>query len=137
MARVEDLAYIAGVIDGEGSIGVYSTSKCKSSTLQVVINMTDQEAINLAYSMFGGKLYSQVGRAGDRRLYRWIVTGKRAQEVLVLIKPFIRVKRLQLEMALTFPISTQGVTLSDADKYLRQVIDFRLREMKRPNLKES
>ena len=55
----EDLAYIAGIVDGEGSISLHRyryTPKAKFESIlpRVDITMVDKEAISLISSIFDG-----------------------------------------------------------------------------------
>ena len=89
------LPYLAGLVDGEGSIKV-DRSGCKNN-IQVV--NTDLRLISWIEKNFGGKVIVEK-RATKRRktLYRWSMS--RQQDVLVLLKlisPYLIIKRDKAE----------------------------------------
>jgi len=108
MASEVDLAYTAGLIDGEGCIGVYP-QKCKTNkagrrySLTVVVSMSNWEAPLWLKETFGG--YYQVFKNkgyGTRIMYAWRISGKPANRVLKGILPYLRIKYRQAEMAIEF-----------------------------------
>lgn len=104
MKKIE-LAYLAGVIDSDGSIGIkkstYSMrvvgdSKQPSYSERVSIKQVEPEAIDLAYSLFGGYKFRQKPSAPNGKfLNGWQVTDKKAIAVIKAILPFLRIKKKQ------------------------------------------
>ena len=129
MYNPEDLAYIAGIVDGEGCI-IVATHSSGSNTIRVVVAMADPEPLQLCYNVFGGWAYKRKNTNG-RTLYSWYVQSKTALNVLRAIEPYIRGKREQVELALQFPTSDRGHKTSQEEKLIRATIKFRLSEMKR------
>ena len=81
-----ELAYIAGIIDGEGCITRQET------VYRVYVGMTDREAIELLDGI-GGKV--TVRPPGDHRqtLFRWrLIAQLEVREFLTAIMPYLRVK---------------------------------------------
>ena len=65
----ERLAYLAGIFDGEGCVGLWNQKpkgKAPSATLQLRINMITPFAVQLLYETFGGALFANKPRAGKR-----------------------------------------------------------------------
>lgn len=52
----EDRAYLAGLFDGEGSAKVYDKYPGRSQWVQVVINMSDKDPVELAHRLYGGSI---------------------------------------------------------------------------------
>lgn len=93
-----DAAWLAGVLEGEGSFLVYwakSRSGGRSPYPRVQINMTDRDVVARVALLMGGNSV-QVHRVGDERLKRaWStkVTGKRALEVMRTVRPWMGDRR--------------------------------------------
>lgn len=97
-----DLAYTAGLIDGEGHIKLRCSRKNSQSetfkwdtTLEV--EMTDKPVIDWLYETYGGKTYNY-SRLGRNQTWRWIIAGKSAYEVAKLIQPYIKGKQNQIDL---------------------------------------
>lgn len=98
-----ELAYIAGIVDGEGYIGVYKTVYPSGRVLHLLtvgIKMCDPEAIGLIVDSFGG---CNSGYENEKAfVYRVVFTSKKAYEFLKAIRPFLRVKAEQADWAIEF-----------------------------------
>lgn len=103
--KVEDLAYCAGVIDSDGTIGVkrstYSMrvtgdSKQPTYSERICVKQVTPEAIDLLRHIFGGTRYYEAPSARmGKRLYVWQVTDLKAAACLVALLPFLRIKANQ------------------------------------------
>jgi hypothetical protein len=105
-----DLAYIAGLIDGEGYIGI------KKSTYQIrvvkdmvnpsyheriQIRMVDEEAIKFIADNFGGFYYKEKPHSrSPKPLYCYQASDLKATNILKQILPFLKVKRKNAEIVL-------------------------------------
>lgn len=110
-------AYIAGIIDGEGCIAVNRGPGRRTPTFvaYVDVTMTDFEAIELIVHFFKGGLSTGKHPSG-RQFKRFYAYGTNAGELLEAVKPYIRVKKNQLELVLQFlslPGGTHGVQVPD------------------------
>lgn len=107
MSRIAVLAYLAGAIDSDGTIGVkrstYAmrvTKDCGAATFseRVALRQVGPEIPTLLRDTFGGSLYmTKPSAERGRPLYSWAVTDFKAAECLRLLLPFLRVKRAQAE----------------------------------------
>lgn len=102
------LAYIAGIVDGEGSICIY-THKCRTSRagqMKAVISNTNRELLEFVQLYFGGSISavnSAVNKArGRKTCYQWVVASQKALHFLEPIEPFLRVKKLQAQIAIEY-----------------------------------
>jgi len=111
MTKQEDglnLAYAAGLFDGEGSIfiGKVKTSRNKSGLLfRLHIEMcnTNEPAVRWMQLYFGGSVYERYADSDARRtLWSWQLRGKKALEFLKIISLYLRIKKLQAELAIEF-----------------------------------
>lgn len=97
-----DLAYIAGLFDGEGSV-VIDRSHSNSYRLKVAFTMTNQEGIAHCAQTFGGRVFpSPPPRRRWSPRYQWHIHGDKAYRFLKAIRPFTRVKSPEIDIALAF-----------------------------------
>jgi hypothetical protein len=104
----EQYAYLAGIVDGEGSIYI-TKSKDKQFTAGLKVAMNDKPALVLFQSVFGGKI-SKGTRKIDKRnnkLYApaWVLQYRSLNDIKSIITkltPFLQVKRKQAQIVLDF-----------------------------------
>ncbi len=102
------LAYLAGLIDGEGYIGIKKQRPtadrvAPSYHARIQVRMVDEQAITLLAQKLGGKYYSERAAAGKRRgLYCWQASDALAEQILRALLPYLRVKRRSAEAVLRF-----------------------------------
>ena len=92
------IAYMAGILDGEGNVGCYKRKDelCRQT---IRLEMTAESIPRLFKETFGGAFTSrdrsaQPGRANEKRTYIWGVDGKKARGVYAILKPYLRLKHL-------------------------------------------
>jgi len=107
---LQDAIYIAGLFDGEGCIMLLKQSRlkeqCKTPTyiLRVVVKMSNEDIIKWLHATIGGRFYSCVWPKAPqyKSYYQWGIAGKNAITFLRQIYPYLRVKRLQAEVAFKY-----------------------------------
>ncbi len=100
-----DLAYIAGIIDGEGCIR-FTSNRNKDRTRRyyslVEITMTKEFICQWLHFAFGGYIYCK--KIPDNKnwapQWRWYVKRQDAYDFLKAIYPFLRIKKAQAELAI-------------------------------------
>jgi hypothetical protein len=103
-----DLAYVAGIVDGEGCIQVqkYKKRKRERSTpykLQLRVSNTDLRLVQHLQSLFPGYIYNGSEKRKNRRnQFYWHVNGKKAAHILEKLVPFLVSKKDQAEIAIAF-----------------------------------
>lgn len=104
-----DLAYIAGLFDGEGSISLARLghkvwSKRSDFSLTVRIHNTRKDVLEWVSQTVGGKVYvaSNHPPNGYNKVYQWLMTGPTSIKLLIQLKPFIKIKNQQIEVAIAF-----------------------------------
>ena len=104
-----DLAYSAGILDGEGCIKICRVSAAAINrpndrfTLDIQVNMTDKEVVEWLYNTFGGYFY--LHRSFNPRWknsYRWYLQYQSCRNFLEWVLPYLRVKREQAKLALKY-----------------------------------
>ena len=105
----EELAWAAGIVDGEGCIGLSKISKCHWS-LRLSVGNTDIRMLDKLKALFNGTitlqnkkaLHDKFSRDGYHRkpLWIWTVYGQKAEDILILLVPYLVVKHEQAEIGI-------------------------------------
>lgn len=98
---------MAGLIDGEGTVGIIVTRGKKNRTpchsVRLTIGNTDLKMLEWVDKNFGGTINpSNDGREerGWKTSYVWSTTGERAERVIASVRPLLITKRKQADLAL-------------------------------------
>lgn len=102
----EDLAYAAGIIDGEGCVGlgrsVDKAGRAYFYTRVTVVN-TDARLINWMFSKFGGSVYNHSNGKNHRHMFKWGLWGTDAVvSFLRLIRPHLKLKQSQADVIFSY-----------------------------------
>jgi hypothetical protein len=100
-----DLAYAAGIIDGEGSVGIYEVTPRNRPqfNVQIRVKMCDKDVVEWLADTFGGSV--QVCKPYNdkcREQYSWCCTGRTARKFAEAIYPWAKCKRIHLEVILDY-----------------------------------
>ena len=95
-----DLAYVAGIIDGEGTITVVKNGQ--TSSLRVSVCNTNEWLINWLRFSFGGSVYKFRKIEKNKQAWQWMLTCRKARDFIVLVMPYLQIKRPQAELAIQF-----------------------------------
>ena len=100
-----ELAYMAGIIDGEGCVYVPKAGS-KWPSPQVIVSNTDLELLAWVQARFGGRLYKASGRAPMNRertkdcfVVKW-QGGPATAAFLKPLLPYLIIKRVKAEAAI-------------------------------------
>lgn len=101
-----DLAYTAGIMDGEGSIGIakHKSKSCRTGyTLELCVQVTtsDEWLCQWLKFGFGGSLSHSTNSAGNP-MWHWIIVARKASQFLRLICPHLKLKQPQAKLAIQF-----------------------------------
>lgn len=110
MVTETEAAYLAGLIDGEGYIGIKKHKAYRSQGrrspgyhARIQVRMVDEPAIAFLAETLGGRYYREKPHSKrGRPLYCYQASDAKAEHVLRTLLPFLRVKRLNAETALAF-----------------------------------
>lgn len=99
------LAYMAGIIDGEGSITITDCSEKQGRsffTTSLGISSTDEVLIDWIIDNFGGwkgeYTPKQLPANSRKRVYRWQITGKNLEAILTLVYPHLVIKKREADI---------------------------------------
>ena len=105
----EILAYAAGLFDGEGCVDIYKASLSKASKspsfmLRVVITQKQGKIMNWLEDKFGGhvQMSHRKYNGKDNHIYRWDIRSQAAKRFLLLIQPFVIIKKQEVELAIEY-----------------------------------
>lgn len=117
----DTLAYIAGIIDGEGSINISKEKGGKNYVLRVTVNNIDPNLIIYLKENVGGSIFQAHGKINQRRsLYNWVISAKKAGLFLKKILPYLIIKKDQAETAILFQSTTSQGILTNEIKEKRE-----------------
>ena len=129
MNKKEQLAWAAGIIDGEGSIGIDFKRKPKeykhpSYRLRLRVNMTHKKTVVLLKDILGvGTVRPRTMKNKKwKRQYVWSVSGNIARRVLITLLPFLCTKRKDALLGIKFREFMNSVVIPGRGAYPRSVI---------------
>jgi hypothetical protein len=142
------LAYIAGIVDGEGCIQIvrqkaYPPAISVRHNAGVTIGMCDEELICWIIAQFPDliRFYHKKSRHPHQRdAYHAIAVSHKAAEFLRAIRPYLRLKRRQADLAIEFtermingrvltPVGQGYARISDAEIAIREEMHQTMRDL--------
>lgn len=139
-ATETELAYFAGIIDGEGSILIararYRYKNGGGPCYRVVFSLsnTNKELMDWICLKFGGKAYISKRIPGNKQSYTWMVSNKRAATIIEMVRPYLIAKQKQANLLLEFHATShnsKGQLLPIEVQQLRQQMAERMARLNR------
>ena len=135
MAQV---AYLAGIVDGEGAFTIRKKTYSNGRTLytpRIVIGMNDARPLDLAYGHFGGAIRARrTTGANVPYIFVWEISCTKAKKAAKTILPFLRVKREQavllMDMQTRIEIGIKNRTYGKNGKGMDPLSDHELQRRK-------
>jgi len=98
-----DLAYIAGIIDGEGCIHIQQRSGKNGYQLLLNVPSTDEWLPAWLNFAFGGSVFFRKSCLPNRQdVWVWQTSSNQAKACLEAIYPYLRLKQPQAKIAIEF-----------------------------------
>lgn len=127
-------AYMAGIIDGEGSLSIHKqpSNTCRAGyrfRVSVCMTNTDYKLVMRMKNWFGGTVYLQKQRHENRKpIWRWNLNSvHQCLYFLKQIEPYLFVKKKQARLCLDFlengGMGYNGIRVSD-EEFARRTILF-------------
>ena len=144
-----ELAYFAGIIDGEGCFTLTRPSNQRFGGLRLQVGNTDPLLMQWIHQHFGGSLsLEQRRQTKHQSVWRWVAAAADLETLLPRLIPYLITKKRQAELTLayratlnTVSTSQRGrgvgrstVRISDDVKRKRDAINGELSALKRPHL---
>jgi hypothetical protein len=99
-------AYLAGLLDGEGSI-LWSESNYKYHYSELVVTNTNKNVLDQIQAQYGGRVRLHIAAGAGKspvphkkNCWRWKTTGKNAVAILASVLPYLRIKQYLAEEVL-------------------------------------
>lgn len=115
MTDDQKLGYLAGLIDGEGSITLYLRKKYQSLELRVTVYNTYEPVIDWLVSNFGGNKY-KVGRRLNLKHsqeWQWFICSEQAYQILKPVSELLVIKKHKAIVAIEAWENRQSVERSE------------------------
>jgi hypothetical protein len=113
-----ELAYFAGIIDGEGCISLCTSKKNVNNRYgtQVFIGNTDERLIQWIHSRFGGTLgFRKRLKPNQKDLWTVNFSGVTVEPILAAVLPYLVLKREQAALMLEFRKTVREVGANTAN----------------------
>ena len=106
-----DLAWAAGLFEGEGSVRIEKPNKRNLGCLSVDIVNTDKEICVFFMDRWKGYLVTYKSNGNRRQYYRWRAAARNGYRFLVDIRPFTRTKRICTRISLGIAAHAKSISL--------------------------
>lgn len=134
-----DLAYIAGIFDGEGYVGIQSDGKKakhgkRNLRLRVAVSSTDEWLCQyLKFAIGGGVIKLRRASETLKPCWQWEISYRQAGDFLKLILPYLHLKKPQAELAIKFQDAKGRSTraLDDKKRAVEEAQRIVMQNMKR------
>lgn len=128
-----ELAYAAGVIDSDGSIGInrwYQKGTYYKVVIQVGMRKSDiPEWLHLIVGGGLGRYTITTTYTPDRKpWYKWMITGKKAKELCIDLLPYLIEKKRHAMLIPGYPINEKGQKFTEGENELREILWRIIRE---------
>lgn len=133
-----EISYLAGIIDGEGSIYIGNfSSNPKTGTLHYQTNIevtnTDEKLISWLIEKFGGRMNKytakQTPKNSRKAVFRWIASGETLTYLCQILLPYLIIKKRQceimIEMRKTFNGTGATKGKSGCQPVTKEILDLR------------
>lgn len=134
----EQLSYLAGIIDGEGSIHIEIQSKSERHnrkvdyySLRLLVINTHLPLLEWIVFNFGGKIRKDKSYPNRRQCYRWSICSHKASAIINKCLPYMIIKKNHAEVFIKFAstMSHAHVRLSDELLEYRKNLYFQLKHI--------
>ncbi len=97
-------AYAAGLIDGEGYVGIQSSGGSYQVRLKIAMTDKGLPALQRMLRLYGGKINCEPKTSDPKRrdVHCWRITGVAAADVIRQLRPHLAVKAAPADIALQF-----------------------------------
>lgn len=98
-----EVAYLAGLIDGEGTIGIYRQGRTKTFQLTLVITNTSPALLAWLRPRIGGGVgWATRVKPWHRPAWQLVIRQDRAARIIALCQPLLVIKGAQADLGLRF-----------------------------------
>lgn len=94
------LAYIAGIVDGEGCIDTFKSGDRVTYQPRITVVNTNKEVLQFIIAVFGGTVTTRSKVARCKQTYSWTRGGLPAAEILERLLPYFIIKKRHALLAI-------------------------------------
>ena len=133
---VAELAYAAGILDGEGCVSLEKTNGRPNKrgyriSLFAVVSNTNESLLQWLKDKFGGQVRQYKRREDRKACWVWRICAQQAAGFLEAVRPYLIVKSSEVDLALEFQKEkVAGQPLTDKQDELQVSQYLRMRELK-------
>jgi len=132
MTTTEKLAYCAGLVDGEGCVGMYLNSHNGNYQLRISVEMGDREGLKILDELFPGKWYYRPPLKPRREKWTWMLFNANAYKALIKLEPYLAIKHKHVEEIKKADwISFKGKPLTKDEKTTREKVAKKVKSFNR------
>lgn len=128
-----DVAYSAGLFDGEGSVGIYKFGM--DYRVLVQFGMTDLAPLEKMAALWGSRPHQVRRKFGETKVWHWKLYGGNAKFMLQQMLPYLTNKKPQALLALEFfeTVGQRGKKshMTQEVRDLRESLRIRMQGLKR------
>jgi hypothetical protein len=118
-----DLAYFAGIIDGEGCFCLHNPGNHRFSC-QLHIGNTSPQLMEWIQAKFGGKVNAEKrNNLRHKPVFRWYANADDLDELITAVYPYLVVKRAQADLILAYRRTLAPKPYRDVNRSTRTVSD--------------
>jgi len=118
-----ELAWAAGLFEGEGTICINKPHKNHLGTLRCYVGNTDREIVEFFLEGWGGHLH-EIKASGNRRVaWQWTVAATKATKFIKDILPYLHTKRVCQKAQLGLEFQDQKSLLG-----VRRTLEYRVKQ---------
>lgn len=139
-----EYAYVAGIVDGEGSIGI-ARSKTQEMIggiryeMYVTVSNTNEWVIQWLKFNFGGSVSYVKSRAVNQKpFWCWRIQTRQAASFLRLVIPYLRIKQYHAQLALQFQDAKrkrqQWIPKTKEERELEETQYYRIKQLNKRGL---
>lgn len=98
------LAYLAGIIDGEGTFYIGITNKGRKFNSRIYVVNTNEELIKWLKDTFGGLIYKRTSKSNPqwKTRYEWVLDKSAIDTVCHLLIPYLIIKKKHAEIMIDY-----------------------------------
>lgn len=128
MWTTEQLSYLAGIIDGEGSLCIdlqSANGKCRKHNyyaIRLSIVNTNEDLMKWLVATFQGNYYAQTKYEGRKQCYTYRLFSNKLLDVVKACHPFFIIKKAQADLMIQFRETVLGKTCWNIPK---EILEFR------------
>jgi hypothetical protein len=117
--ELKDLAYLAGLVDGEGNID--AQVKQRQTGVALRISNSNRAVLEWVKQKFGGKIYRKQEKCYKHKHWVWILGGKKALPLFKALQPLLKIKAAEVRVAIEMLeyLHSRGGNVREAENYFR------------------